>query len=85
MTGPIEKLLSLAETSGDRPDRTIFGWNKFERVYWMSKPMSVAARELGRNTEGLEYTTYAGDPHNRADESFIDRARGIAISFPKER
>ena len=83
MSALIEKLLQTAEAEGDQRDRIVFGWNNYERVYWMSRPMSRTVRGLGDSAEALEYVSYAGDPHNRADEGFVDRASLVAISFPK--
>ncbi|WP_186728815.1 hypothetical protein [Sphingomonas panacisoli] len=79
----VEQLLKLAESLGVRRETVVSDWGDFKTVYWMADPMPLEVRELGRDLSELEYASYEGDPHNRADENFLDRDRRVAISFPR--
>jgi len=62
---------------------TVAQWSKALVVH-MAAPMSDPIRNTLQSRVGsMRYFRTDGDPHNPADEGFIDDEGGAAISFPR--
>ena len=81
MSSSIQALLDIAKAHDLEGSFT--DWSK-RGVWWFDAPMPDAMRSAGAADAALEYYSYDGDPHNRAEESFVDKDR-LAIAFPRAR
>lgn len=77
----INNLVALAEAQG--LSGTLTEWSE-ANVWWFEAPMPAVVRAAGAADQTLDAISTDGDPHNRADDGFIDRQASLAISFPRQ-
>ena len=75
----IQDLVSIAKAHGLSGSMT--EWSKRD-VWWFDESMPDEVRLAAEKDNSLEYFSYEGDPHNRADEGFLDQD-GLSISFAR--
>jgi hypothetical protein len=77
----INHLLSIAQDLGLNPSANETGQWSDSYVHGFIEAMPDEIRFAGANDPSLDFYSFAGDPHNRSDEGFIDRSAKIAIAF----
>jgi hypothetical protein len=79
MSEAIGRLLELARNRGLESEAS--DWSK-ARVHQFDVPMTHEMRVAGHAEASLEYYRQDSDPHYPFDEGFVDKAAGLAVSFP---
>lgn len=79
MSEAIGRLLELARTMG--LESKVGDWSK-ARVHHFDAPMTHDMRVAGHAEASLEYYRQDTDSHYAFDEGFVDKAAGVAVSFP---
>jgi hypothetical protein len=82
MSEAIGRLLELARTLGLESEAA--DWSK-ARVHQFDAPMTHEMRVAGHAEASLDYFRQDSDAHYAFDEGFVDKAAGVAVSFPVAR
>ena len=78
----VDRAISLAEEAGNAVVEISTGWSKMREVVVMRDPLTNPLRCEIQKIKGLRGYRYAGTPHNRAEEGFVDDNEKVEISFP---